>query len=304
MNSLCSCQVKGRIPTRSGDGLQLTEDWILCISIERGRKMEKRQAKAPATVRFGHDAFAKIDHTEVRWLGNSGAFINSRGTTIMMDPLLKGFDMPLLIEMPIATDEIPGLDAVLITHSDNDHFSRVTCSEIAPVVKEFHGPHYVASLMKAMALDGKGHDIHEAFLVGNVKVTLTPADHAWQNEYPKHKTREFMMEDYCGFWLDTPDGSIWAVGDSRLMEEQLNMQAPDVILFDFSDSAWHIGFEGAVRLADAYPDSKLILWHWGSVDAPNMKEFNGDPADLAARITNPGRIIVLAPGEAYRMHKA
>lgn len=270
----------------------------------RREKMEKRQAKAPATLKFDEKAFGMIDHTEVRWLGNSGAFINSRGTTLMIDPLLKGFDMPLLIEMPIAADEIPKLDALLITHSDNDHFSRVTCSEIAPVVKEFHSPHYVASLMKAMDIDGKGHDIHEAFEVGNVKVTLTPADHAWQNEYPKHKTREFMMEDYCGFWLDTPDGSIWAVGDSRLLEEQLKMPAPDVMLFDFSDSAWHIGFEGAVRLADAYPDSKLILWHWGSVDAPNMKEFNGDPADLAARIKNPGRIVVLAPGEAYRMHKS
>ena len=266
--------------------------------------MGKIQAKAPKTIRFDESAFGSINDTEVRWLGNAGAFINSRGTTLMIDPLLKGFDMPLLIDMPIGTEGIPRLNAILITHSDNDHFSRVTCREITPVVREFHAPHYVASLMKEMSIDGKGHDIHEAFEVGNIKVTLTPADHAWQNEYPKYKTREFKMEDYCGFWLDTPDGSIWAVGDSRLLEEQLNMPAPDVMLFDFSDSAWHIGFEGAVRLADAYPESKLILWHWGSVDAPNMKEFNGDPADLAARITNPERIIVLAPGEAYRMYEA
>lgn len=155
--------------------------------------------------------------------------------------------------------------------------------------------------MKELSIDGQGYDIHESFQVGNIRITLTPAEHGWQNESPKHKTREFKLEDYCGFWLDTPDGSIWAVGDSRLMEEQLKMPAPDVMLFDFSDSTWHIGFEGAVTMANTYPETKLILWHWGSVDAPMMKEFNGDPAELAKRIVNPERILVLAPGEPYLM---
>lgn len=264
---------------------------------------DRRQARAPETRKFDESAFGKMESTEIRWLGNSGAFINSRGTVVMIDPLLKGFDMPLLIEMPIDVERIPRLDAVLITHSDNDHFSRETCKGLAPVCREFHGPHYVASLMKELSIEGQGHDIHESFQVGNIRVTLTPADHGWQNQSPKHKTREFRMEDYCGFWLDTPDGSIWAVGDSRLMEEQLKMPAPDVILFDFSDSAWHIGFENAVTMADTYPDAKLILWHWGSVDAPGMKEFNGDPAELGRRITNPERMLVLAPGEVYRMGK-
>ncbi|WP_257676155.1 MBL fold metallo-hydrolase [Clostridium felsineum] len=261
----------------------------------------KKQACAPRTKKFDKEAFAKIDGTEIRWLGNSGVLINSRGTNIMIDPLLKGFDMPLLIDIPIETSSIPSLDAVLITHSDNDHFSKITCEEVKAVCKEFHAPHYVAELMKDIGIQGKGHDIHESFQVGNVKVTLTSADHAWQNEYPKYKTRKFKMEDYCGFWLDTPDGSIWAVGDSRLLKEQLQMSTPKVMLFDFSDSAWHIGFQGAVKMANTYPNTKLILWHWGSVDAPNMKEFNGDPKELAKNIVNPERIIVIAPGDAYKL---
>jgi L-ascorbate metabolism protein UlaG (beta-lactamase superfamily) len=264
---------------------------------------DKKQVRAPQTQRFGIEAFAKSDGTVIRWLGNSGAFINSFGTTLMIDPLLKGFDMPLLIDMPIDIPEIPQLDAILITHCDNDHFSRITCKELLPVCKDFHAPHYVASLMKEIGIEGKGHNIHETFEVGNVRVTLTPADHAWQNAYPKYKTREFKMEDYCGFWIDTPDGSVWAVGDSRLLQEQLQMPEPDAILFDFSDSAWHIGMDGAVIMANNYPNTNLILWHWGSVDAPNMKEFNGDPEELAKRIVNPERIIILSPGEAYKLSR-
>lgn len=79
------------------------------------------------------------------------------------------------------------------------------------------------------------------------------------------------------------------------------MAPPKLILFDFSDDGWHIGLNNAVRLANAYPQAKLLLWHWGCVDAPDRKPFNADPADLIARIENPARALVLAPGEAYAL---
>lgn len=263
------------------------------------------QAKAPETQPFGKEAFALAKGTQIRWLGNAGALINSRGTTMMIDPVLSGFDMPLLIQVPITEEEVPSVDAVLLTHCDNDHYSRTTCRKLADKVKGFHGPHYVAGLLKEeLGIEGMGHDIKETFQVGNTSVTLTPADHAWQNESPKHHTRDFQMEDFCGFWLDTPDGSIWAVGDSRLMEEQLHMPSPDVMLFDISDSRWHIGLEGVRKMAAAYPDTQLILWHWGSVDAPEWKEFNGDPEVVKSLVANPERVVVLAPGECFHLKKS
>ena len=87
---------------------------------------EKGQAIPPQTRHFGQDAFAPNDETVIRWMGNAGFFINSRGTCIMVDPLLVGFDMPLLIEVPVLPKDVPALDAVLVTHSDNDHFSQIT----------------------------------------------------------------------------------------------------------------------------------------------------------------------------------
>jgi len=40
------------------------------------------------------------------------------------------------------------------------------------------------------------------------------------------------------------------------------MPAPDAMLFDLSDSEWHFGLAGAVRMANAYPDTPLLLYHW------------------------------------------
>lgn len=267
-------------------------------------KIEKKyQAKAPTTMPFGKEAFANSNLTTIRWLGMAGFFVNSRGTTFMVDPLLEGFDMPMLIDFPITAKEVPHLDAVFVTHADNDHFSVPTNVAMSKVTDVFHSTIYVDSLMTNLNLKSVGHNIGDVFKVKNITVKLTPADHAYQNAYPGMSKRWFKNEDACGFWFDTPDGSIWATGDSRLIPEHLTMKSPDVIFFDFSDSEWHFTFEGAVKIANAYPNAQLLLCHWGSVDSPDFAPFNSDPEKLKNRIVNPERIIVLAPGQAYSMKK-
>ena len=56
--------------------------------------------------------------------------------------------------------------------------------------------------------------------------------------------------------IDTPEGTIWLPGDSRLLKEQLEMPSPDVILLDFSDNSWHIGLDDAVKPSNTYPDAE------------------------------------------------
>lgn len=258
----------------------------------------RKQARAPKTMPFGAEAFESRENTVIRWLGLAGFLINSRGTVIMVDPVLKGFDMPLLIDAPIDPATVPKLDAVLVTHSDNDHYSVPTCRALANATGAFHSTAYVASIMRHSGFLSYGHSIGEAFRTGKITVKLTPADHAWQNSEPK-ATRVFSHEDACGFRMETPDGSIWAPGDSRLMQEHLNMPAPDAIFFDFSDNEWHFGLKGAAQLANTYPGAELLLCHWGYVDAPDFSPFNGDPDVISKMIVNPERARVLAPGEAF-----
>lgn len=263
---------------------------------------EKGQAQVSKVVPMDFKCFEQTHHTTIYWLGNASILINSHGTNIMIDPLLEGFDMPLLIEMPILPQEIPTLDALLVTHYDNDHFSRMTCLDVQNVCKSYHAPHFVAKQMKEeLNINGIGHNIHESFSINDIKVTLTPAWHNWQNDSKKYHYREWKKEDYCGYWFDSQDGTIWLPGDSRLLDEHLKMKEPDVILFDFSDSEWHITFDGAIQLANTYPNSDLICIHWGCVDAPTMSPFNGNPLDLMDKVINPERIKVLNPGESYRL---
>ena len=260
------------------------------------------QAKAERVQMKASD-FETIDHTAVYWLGNGGAMINSRGTIILIDPLLKGFDMPIYTEAPVQPEEIPHADAVLITHCDNDHFSRDTLRDLKGKVNEFHAPHYVAGLFEELDIQAQGHDIHDTFAVGDCRITLTPADHAWQNESPKHSVkRHWAMEDYCGYWIETPDGEIWMPGDSRLMEEQLTYDMPDLILMDISDGSWHIGLKGVEKLAKTYCESVLVPIHWGCVRS-DWREFNGDPDTVRQMIVNPERLNTVPCGEEVRLRR-
>lgn len=240
---------------------------------QAGSVAKEEQLNATSTIPFGTEAFNASSQTFLRWLGMAGYFINSRGTTMMIDPLLGGFDMPLLIDIPIAPKDVPRLDAVLVTHADNDHYSVLTNRDLLPVTRAYHSTLYVDSLMKNEGFPSAGHAIGETFRVGPVRVKLTPADHACQNAYPGMSKRFFKNEDACGFWIETPDGTIRAPGDSRLLPQHLQFSVPDAILFDFSDSEWLFTLEGAIKIANAYPNTPLLLNHWGSVDAPDFTPF-------------------------------
>ena len=263
------------------------------------RMNEKGQAAAGKTVYLTKNDFENKEETRIYWLGNASILINSHGTNIMIDPLLEGFDMDLLIDMPILPQDIPHLDGILITHIDNDHFSRMTCKDVKEVCDSYHSTQSVASVMNEEGLNGTGHDINETFSIKNINIELTKAVHNWQNGSKKWSFREWKIEDYCGFYIETEGKTIWLPGDSKLIDEHLNMKEPDVILFDFADNDWHITLDGAIKLANTYPNADLICIHWGCVDAPAMTPFNGNPEDLYERVVNPQRIQVLAPGEKY-----
>jgi hypothetical protein len=148
---------------------------------------------------------------------------------------------------------------------------------------ERHVGRRVPELMQQEGLPAIGHGIGEHFAIGPVRVEVTPADHAWQNDSPGVSDRIFQLEDSWGFWIETPDGTIWAPGDSRLIpDHHLRMPAADAMLFDFSDSEWHFGLDGAIEMANAYPDTPLLLYHWGVWTPPTSHRSTPTPTRCRA----------------------
>ena len=157
------------------------------------------------------------------------------------------------------------------------------------MTKVFHSTAYVASLMKTQGWPASGHAIGEAFTVGPVRSRSRPRITRGRTPCrPAKGSGASATPMPAASRVETPDGVIWHPGDSRLMPEHLTMAAPDAILFDFSDNEWHFGLAGAVKLANAYPNTPLLLSHWGTVDAPDFTPFNGDPGEARLAGREPG----------------
>ena len=110
---------------------------------------EFKRASAPATQPIDKQAFDKVDHTTIRWLGGAGFMINSRGTILMIDPVIttKAGDAQIcetghkkLIDYPISAENVPRLDAVLYSHSDGDHLGGKTAQTLSKLNLRMIGP--------------------------------------------------------------------------------------------------------------------------------------------------------------------
>ena len=51
--------------------------------------------------------------------------------------------------------------------------------------------------------------------------TLTPTWHNWQQHMTseKYRHRTWERREYCGYWIETPGGTVWLPSDSRPLPE-------------------------------------------------------------------------------------
>jgi len=274
----------------------------------------KSNAVAPATQPLQLEAFTKSSKTFIYWLSGAGFLINSRGTLIMIDPVISlekrkadiadineiGFRMR--VPLPIEATAVPRLDAVLYTHADNDHIGTYTPSALVHKGTLFGGTLPVVKSLETLGVplgQTKTLGIGETFQIGQIEITTTPADHPWQQENPDKYGDPWGPKDCCGFLIKTLDGTIWCTGDTRLLPEHLQMTGVDLLLLDVSRNEYHLGPENAITLANTLSHSNLIPYHYGTYDT-DIEALNGDPMELAPRISAwENRLHVLAPGEKF-----
>ncbi|MBD3642061.1 MAG: MBL fold metallo-hydrolase [Marinobacter sp.] len=155
----------------------------------------------------------------VVWLGHSSFYVQLNGQRILIDPVFStgAAPLPFLNQAyagthDYAADDIPAVDALLITHDHWDHLDYPSVQRLKPKVRQVLAPLGVGSYFQGWGYDAsiiREGDWFDRFdLVGNVRVHLIPARHYSGRLLTRGKTL------WAGFVLETPDRRILFSGDS------------------------------------------------------------------------------------------
>ena len=69
---------------------------------------------------------------QVTWLGHAAVLLTLGGVNLLVDPLFFSMSEPEVSERKVDPRSLPKIDAVLITHGDNDHLNPNSLAQLSP----------------------------------------------------------------------------------------------------------------------------------------------------------------------------
>ncbi|MEE9383290.1 MAG: MBL fold metallo-hydrolase [Nannocystaceae bacterium] len=129
-----------------------------------------------------------VDQTRITWLGHSSFIVELQGLVLLLDPVFGPYPAPVPIpgrrrysnEVPIELDEIPRVDAVVISHDHYDHLEYGTIAKLRERARFFLVPLGVGNHLRYWGVDDdriRELDWWEETRVDDLEVVLTPSRH-------------------------------------------------------------------------------------------------------------------------------
>lgn len=213
----------------------------------------------------------------VTWLGHSTTLIEIDGLRVLTDPVWseraspsRWFGPKRWYQPPLALDDLPVIDAVLISHDHYDHLDHRTIQALKDRVAKFIAPLGVGAHLEYWGVPASRIvelDWWECTEIGPLTVTSTPARHA--------SARGLFDKDmtlWSGYAINGPRHGVYFSGDTGMQEafsaigEKLGPF--DVTLMETGEynvawSDWHAGPEQAVAAHRLVRGALMIPIHWG-----------------------------------------
>lgn len=215
----------------------------------------------------------------VTWLGHSSVLLEIDGHLILTDPVFGPRPSPMAFmgpkrfaEPPVTIEELPPLDAVLISHDHYDHLDHPTILKLAKRPVRFITALGVGAHLEAWGIAPERItelDWWETAQVGGVEFTATPARH-FQGRGPSASARTFW-----GSWaMRGPRSSVWFSGDTGRYDAGFTEIGERFGGFDLTlievgafHPAWgniHLGPDNAMRVHEQVRGKTLLPVHWGT----------------------------------------
>ena len=205
----------------------------------------------------------KISGGELKWLGNSGFFINN-GKNIYIDPYM-------------ISDKSEKADIILITHSHFDHCSIADLKKITKDGTIILVPADAQSKITSLKpkVDMRVVESGEEIEFKNLKVLAFPAYNVHTNFHPKE-------EGWLGYVLKFDKVVIYHAGDTDIIPEMQKLtgfgSGKEFIALLPISGRFVMTAEEAAEAASLIKPSIVVPMHYGSVsgsieDAHEFKKF-------------------------------
>jgi L-ascorbate metabolism protein UlaG (beta-lactamase superfamily) len=223
-----------------------------------------------------------VSGLRITWMGHSAALVEIDGKRLLLDPVWSeraspfGFAGPKrFFDPPLPLEDLPPIDAVLITHDHYDHLDK-------PTVERLHGAgaRFVVPLGVGARLNGWGVAVEavveldwwQTTRIGEVTVTATPASHfSGRSVFRGDRDRTL----WAGFAIHGPTHRVYYSGDTGMspgfsaIGDRLGPFDAALIEVGAYDQLWadlHLGPEQAVEAFNQVRGKLLIPVHWGTFD--------------------------------------
>lgn len=227
-------------------------------------------------------AFALPPETGLRitWLGHSTLIVEIAGKRILIDPVWGDYVAPLplknakrFIPPPLPFEELPPLDAVVISHDHYDHLDFPTIVRLAKTDVPFYVPLGVGSHLEYWGVSPERiheHEWWEESRLGELTIACTPARH--------FSGRSFVDKDktlWASWAFIGPDARAYFSGDTALFPEFREIgerYGPfDATMMENGayNQMWadvHLGPEQAIKAHKMVKGGLLIPVHWSMFD--------------------------------------
>ena len=242
---------------------------------------EREPAKPIPIVRppQGTLASGKGEPLRITWMGHSTMLIEIDGALVLTDPVFGPRAAPVswagpkrFHEVPIEPEQLPPLDAIIVSHDHYDHLDFLSVSRLA-----HRETMWVTSLGVGAHLESWGvppeHivelDWWEHTEVAGLEITAAPARH-FQGRGPSASSATF----WSSFAIRGPKHSVWFSGDTGPHDEGFSEIGRRLGPFDVSmieigawHPAWgtiHLGPENALAVHHQVRAKTFMPVHWGT----------------------------------------
>lgn len=217
--------------------------------------------------------------TKMIWFGHSALFVEIEGKTLLLDPMLGNFLDPVPLfggkrfseQLPIEIEELPMIDAVVLSHDHYDHLDYRTIQKIEQKVNHFFVPLGVGSHLKRWGVAPEKISEHywwQELQWDGLRLVCTPARH--------FSGRSVLDRDstlWCSWVITGENTNLFFSGDSGYgahFQEIGDKYGPFDVTFmecgqyDERWSAIHMMPEQTVQAHLDVKGKLLIPIHWGA----------------------------------------